>query len=366
MKILHRVLAAVAAVFAIVASQPALSQATGASWPVRDGVFDIANFRFKDGETIAKLHLHYLTLGAPHLDARGHTDNAILLLHGTGGDARSLLAPQFSNELFGPGQPLDITRYFLIFPDDIGQGQSSKPSDGLHMHFPAYDYDDMVAAQHAMLVDGLHVDHLRLTFGTSMGCMESFVWGETWPDFSDALAPLACLPVQIAGRNRMMRYMAMDAIRRDPAWMNGNYVAQPAQGLRTALEMIMIMGSSPLQMQKSFPTRQAAEQRVNDYLDHALATTDANDFLYYVNASRNYDPSARLETITAPVLWINSADDFINPPELGIAEKMVGRMPHARFILIPISDATRGHGTHTQAALWKNYLADFMAVTERK
>ena len=366
MKILHRVLAAVAAVFAIVASQPALSQATGASWPVRDGVFDIANFRFKDGETIAKLHLHYLTLGAPHLDARGHTDNAILLLHGTGGDARSLLAPQFSNELFGPGQPLDITRYFLIFPDDIGQGQSSKPSDGLHMHFPAYDYDDMVAAQHAMLVDGLHVDHLRLTFGTSMGCMESFVWGETWPDFSDALAPLACLPVQIAGRNRMMRYMAMDAIRRDPAWMNGDYVAQPAQGLRTALEMIMIMGSSPLQMQKSFPTRQAAEQRVNDYLDHALATTDANDFLYYVNASRNYDPSARLETITAPVLWINSADDFINPPELGIAEKMVGRMPHARFILIPISDATRGHGTHTQAALWKNYLADFMAVTERK
>ena len=366
MKIVHRVLAAVAAVFAIVASQPALSQATGVSWPVRNGAFDIANFHFKDGETIAKLHLHYLTLGAPHRDARGHTDNAILLLHGTGGDARSLLAPQFSNELFGPGQPLDITRYFLIFPDDIGQGQSSKPSDGLHMHFPAYDYDDMVAAQHAMLVDGLHVDHLRLTFGTSMGCMETFVWGETWPDFSDALAPLACLPVQIAGRNRMMRYMAMDAIRRDPAWMNGDYVAQPAQGLRTALEMIMIMGSSPLQMQKSFPTRQAAEQRVNDYLDHALATTDANDFLYYVNASRNYDPSARLEAITAPVLWINSADDFINPPELGIAEKMVGRMPHARFILIPISDATRGHGTHTQASVWKTYLADFMAGTERK
>ena len=366
MKIVHRVLAAVAAVFAIVASQPALSQATGVSWPVRNGAFDIANFHFKDGETIAKLHLHYLTLGEPHRDSRGHTDNAILLLHGTGGDARSLLAPQFSNELFGPGQPLDITRYFLIFPDDIGQGQSSKPSDGLHMHFPAYDYDDMVAAQHAMLVDGLHVDHLRLTFGTSMGCMETFVWGETWPDFSDALAPLACLPVQIAGRNRMMRYMAMDAIRRDPAWMNGDYVAQPAQGLRTALEMIMIMGSSPLQMQKSFPTRQAAEQRVNDYLDHALATTDANDFLYYVNASRNYDPSARLEAITAPVLWINSADDFINPPELGIAEKMVGRMPHARFILIPISDATRGHGTHTQAAVWKNYLADFMAGTERK
>ena len=294
---------------------------------------------------IAKLHLHYLTLGTPHRDPRGHTDNAILLLHGTGGDARSLLAPQFSDVLFGPGQPLDIRKYFLIFPDDIGAGSSSKPSDGLRMHFPRYDYDDMVASQHAMLVDGLHIDHLRLTLGTSMGCMQTFVWGETYPAFSDALAPFACLPVELAGRNRMMRFMAMDAIRRDPAWMNGDYVAEPAQGLRTALEMIFIMGSSPLQMQKSFPTREASERRVTDYLDRAVTMTDADDFLYYVDASRNYDPAARLATIAAPVLWINSADDFINPPELGIAERMVGQMPRAKFILIPISDATRGHGT---------------------
>ena len=369
MKIFNWILGAVASLLTVATWQPAWPQAAPApyvQWPARDGSFDIANFHFKDGETIAKLHLHYLTLGAPHRDARGHVDNAILLLHGTGGNAHSLLAPQFSNVLFGPGQPLDIQKYFLIFPDDIGNGQSSKPSDGLRMHFPAYDYDDMVASQHAMLVDGLHVDHLRLIFGTSMGCMESFVWGETYPAFSDALAPFACLPVEIAGRNRMMRYMAMDAIRRDPAWMNGDYAAEPAQGLRTALEMIFIMGSSPLQMQKSFPTRQAAEQRVNEFLDHAVATTDADDFLYYVDASRNYDPSARVSTITAPVLWINSADDFINPPELGIAETMVGRMAHAKFILIPISDATRGHGTHTQAAVWKNYLADFLAQTEPK
>jgi homoserine O-acetyltransferase len=199
-----------------------------------------------------------------------------------------------------------------------------------------------------------------------MGCMQSFVWGETWPDFMDALAPFACLPVELAGRNRMMRYMAIDAIERDPAWDHGNYTTEPAQGLRTANEMIFIMGSAPLQMQKLFPTRAAAEQRVNDYLDHAMATTDANDMIYYVDASRNYDPSAKLGTITAPVLWINSADDFINPPELGIAERMVTRMPHAKFILVPISDATRGHGTHTQAAVWKDDLAAFLAQTEKK
>jgi homoserine O-acetyltransferase len=357
---------AVLAAFLVVASAPwaAWSQtAAPPAWPVRDGNFDIVNFHFKDGETLPVLHLHYLTLGTLHRDEKGRADNAILLLHGTGGSARSLLAPQFSSVLFGPGQALDITRYFLIFPDDIGHGQSSKPSDGLRMKFPAYDYDDMVAAQHAMLVNGLHIDHLRLMLGTSMGCMQTFVWGETYPTFSDALAPFACLPVPIAGRNRMMRYMAMDAIRRDPAWMGGAYATEPVQGLRTANEMLLIMGSSPLQMQKAFPTRDAAEQRVETYLARAVADTDANDLIYYVNASRNYDPSTKLSSITAPVLWINSADDFINPPELGIAERMVTLMPHAKFLLIPISDATRGHGTHTQAAVWKDDLAAFLDQT---
>ena len=337
-----------------------------APWPTKDGVFDIANFHFKNGEVLPKLHLHYLTLGAPHHGVDGHVDNAVLLLHGTGGDAHSLLAPQFSDVLFGAGQPLDINRYFLIFPDDIGHGQSSRPSDGLHMRFPAYDYDDMVASQHVMLVDGLHVDHLRLILGTSMGCMQTFVWGETWPGFADALAPFACLPVEIAGRNRMLRYMAIEAIKRDPAWKDGDYASPPEQGLRMASAMVFIMGSSPLQMQKAFPTRAAAEQRVDAFLDHAVASTDANDEIYYLNASRDYDPSSRLATITAPVLWINSADDFINPPELGIAQRMAGQMPRAKFILIPISDATRGHGTHTQAAVWKDDLAAFLQDTERK
>jgi homoserine O-acetyltransferase len=199
-----------------------------------------------------------------------------------------------------------------------------------------------------------------------MGCMQTFVWGETYPDFADALAPFACLPVQIAGRNRMMRYMAIQAIKEDPAWMGGEYKTEPVQGLRAAAEMNLIMGSSPLQMQTQAPTRALAEQYVDNYLARRIASTDANDLIYYFNASRNYDPSPHLDRITAPVLWINSADDFINPPELGIAEKMVKRLPHARFILLPISDATRGHGTHTVAAVWKEYLIEFLKETEPK
>jgi homoserine O-acetyltransferase len=345
-------------------SQPA-TPPPATKWPTQDGTYTIQNFHFKDGETIPQLRLHYITLGTPHRDAQGHVDNAILLLHGTGGDAHSLMNPVFSNVLFGPGQPFDITKFFLILPDDIGHGQSSKPSDGLRMHFPQYDYDDMVASQHTMLEDGLHVDHLRLILGTSMGCMQSFIWGETYPQFSDALAPFACLPVELAGRNRMWRYMAMESIKHDPVWNNGNYTTEPLEGLRGANDLILIAGSAPLQMQKHEPTRALSEAFVDRFMTASLARTDANDFLYYVNASRNYNPEPKLATITAPVLWINSADDFINPPELGIAEKLVTRMPHAKFILIPISDATRGHGTHTQAIVWKQYLIDFMAQTAK-
>ena len=337
-----------------------------ASWPVKDGNYVIPNFRFGSGESIPELKLHYLTLGQPHRNAAGHTDNAVLLLHGTGGSAHSLLNPVFSDVLFGPGQPLDITKFYIILPDDIGHGESSKPSDGMRMRFPQYDYDDMVASQHAMLMDGLHVDHLRLILGTSMGCMQSFVWGETYPQFSDALAPFACLPVEIAGRNRMWRYMAMQMIRNDPAWKNGDYTTEPVEGLRGAGDLILIAGSAPLQMQKNYPTRAQAETYVDHTLDTIIAHTDANDFLYYVNASRNYNPEPNLGAITAPVLWINSADDFINPPELGIAQRLVNKMPHARFILIPISDATRGHGTHTQAIVWEKYLVDFLRETEKK
>ncbi len=355
-------------VFTLVTTLAAHAQRPDAStrWPIKEGAYILKNFRFGTGESLPELKLHYLTLGEPHRDAAGHTDNAVLLLHGTGGNAHSLLNPAFSDVLFGPGQPLDIHKFYLILPDDIGHGESSKPSDGLRMRFPSYDYDDMVASQHAMLLDGLHVDHLRLILGTSMGCMQSFVWGETYPQFSDALAPFACLPVELAGRNRMWRYMAMQMIRHDPAWKNGDYTTEPVEGLRGANALIMIAGSAPLQMQKNSPTRAAAEAYVDRMLDALIAHTDANDFLYYVNASRHYNPEPKLNAITAPVLWINSADDFINPPELGIAEKMAARMPRAKFILVPISDATRGHGTHTQAAVWKNDLIEFLRDTEKK
>jgi len=346
---------------ALLAATTAAAQTTPApAYTGTPGDYIAHDFHFGDGGSLPELKLHYLTLGAPHHDAAGHVDNAVLLLHGTGGDAHSLFSPVFSNVLFGPGQPLDIAKYFLIFPDDIGHGESSKPSDGLRMNFPHYDYDDMVRSQHQMLLDGLHVDHLRLILGTSMGCMQSFVWGETYPGFSDALMPLACLPIQLAGRNRMMRYMAIENIERDPIWNKGNYTAEPTEGLRSANELLLIMGSAPLVMQKADPTRQQAEAYADKTLDRLTATTDANNMIYYFDASRNYDPSQHLDRITVPVMWINSADDFINPPELGIAEKMVHNMPNAQFVLIPISDKTRGHGTHTQAAIWQNYLIQLL------
>jgi len=324
------------------------------------GDYTIPNFHFASGETIPALKLHYLTLGTPHRNADGHVDNAVLLLHGTGGSAHSLFAPQFSSVLFGAGQPLDITKFYLIFPDDIGHGESAKPSDGLHMRFPHYDYDDMVRSQHQMLLEGLHVDHLRLVIGTSMGCMQSFVWGETYPNFADALMPLACNAVPIAGRNRMTRYLAIENIENDPAWSHGEYTAEPIGGLRTANEMLLIMGLAPLQAQKLYPTPALAEKDADDYLTHADSATDANNMIYYLDASRDYDPSQALGKITVPVMWVNSADDFVNPPELGLADKMVHQMPRAKFVLIPISDATRGHGTHTQAAVWKDYLIELL------
>lgn len=352
---------------AVAAQQPAAPPlaptAPASHWPTQDGAFDLPNFRFGTGETLPVLHLHYLTLGKPHRDAKGHTDNAILLLHGTGGSASSLLNPSFSDVLFGPGQPFDITRFFLILPDDIGHGQSSRPSDGLHARFPAYDYDDMVRSQKMMLEQGLQVDHLRLILGTSMGCMQSFVWGETYAGFMDALAPFACLPVPLAGRNREWRYMAISAIKNDPAWMAGEYKSEPLQGLTFADDLLLIAGGAPLQLQKNYPTRQAVEQYVDSSVARSVAASDANNLIFYVNASRNYNPAPGLGKITAPVLWINSADDFINPPELGIAQALVKQIPHATFTLLPITDATRGHGTHTVAAIWKDYLIDFLART---
>jgi len=323
--------------------------------------FVVPAFRFASGETLAELRLHVLTLGELRRDAAGHATNAVLVLHGTGGSGRQFLAPQFANELYGPGQPLDTTRYYVILPDGIGHGRSSRPSDGLRMKFPDYDYDDMVRAQYALVTQHLGIDHLRLVMGTSMGGMHSWMWGEAHPEFMDALMPLACQPVAIVGRNRLWRQMLVDAIRSDPMWRGGDYEQQPRAGLRTAVDLLLIAGSAPIFMQNTLSTRDSVDHWLQAQLTTRLATLDANDLLYQVEASRHYDPSADLGRITAPVLFVNSADDFINPPELRIAEREVKRVRRVRYVLIPSSARSRGHGSHTWAVLWKHELARLLA-----
>jgi homoserine O-acetyltransferase len=302
------------------------------------------------------LRMHYRTLGAPRRNAAGRVTNAILVLHGTGGSGAQFLSPQFADELYGPGQPFDIATHYIILPDAIGHGGSSKPSDGLRMAFAHYDYTDMVEADLRLLVEGLKVDHLRLILGTSMGCMNAFVFGEAHPDFMDAMMPLACLPIPLAGRNRMWRQMTIDAIRSDPAWRGGAYTDEPIGALRTVADLLVIAGSAPLPLQTAYPTRAQAEAYERSAVARSLAGLDANDFLYQVDASRTYDPSGRLGAIQAKVTWINSADDFINPPELHVAETMVGQIPRGQFRLIPASVDTHGHGSHTWAVLWKKDL----------
>lgn len=341
---------------------PASVGQTSTKWGVKEGDYVAKDFKFRSAESLTELKLHYRTLGTPKKDALGRVTNAVLILHGTGGSGAQFLSPQFADELYGVGQPLDVTKYFVILPDGIGHGKSSKPSDGMHAHFPSYDYDDMVAAHHLLLTRGLGVEHLRLIFGTSMGCMHSFVWGETYPDFMDALMPMACLPIQISGRNRIWRKMVMDGIREDPEWKGGEYKEEPKAAMRVALDFLIIAGSAPIQMQKSFPTRDAADKFLADYFARS-SSFDANDFLYQVNASRNYDPSPQLEKITAKVMWINSADDFINPPELGIAEREAKRLKNGKFLLIPASEQTHGHASHTWAVLWKKELAELLETT---
>ncbi len=345
------------------AQPPGTTLAPRPSRPVaaREGDHVVRDFRFASGETLAALRLHYRTLGRARRDASGVVRNAVLLLHGTGGAGTQFLGANFAGELFGPGQPLDTARYYVVLPDNVGHGGSSKPSDGLRARFPRYAYADMVEAQRRLLVDGLGVTRLRLVLGTSMGCMHAWAWGTTRPGFADALAPFACLPAQIAGRNRMIRRMAMDDIRLDPAWRGGDYRAQPP-GLAAALQLLFVMGSAPLVQQAQAPTRDAADSVITAWLAARRAATDANDFLYQFDASRDYDPSALLARVAVPVLAVNSADDEVNPPELGVMERLMPRVPRGRYVLLPAGPATRGHGTHTQAAVWKGELAAFLAA----
>ncbi|MBL9098885.1 MAG: alpha/beta fold hydrolase [Alphaproteobacteria bacterium] len=326
----------------------------------KEGDFVARDFTFRSGETMAALRLHYTTLGTPQRDAQGRVTNAVMLLHGTGGSGQQFFRPQFADVLFAKGGLLDPAKYYVILPDSIGHGKSSKPSDGLRTKFPRYDYDDMVAGQHALLTKGLGVDRLKLILGTSMGCMHAFVWGEIHPDFAEALMPMACQPVEIAGRNRMWRKMIMDAITNDPDWKGGAYKAQPTRALRTAAGILVLAAGAPIQMQKAYPTRVAADAYLDKTIAERIAELDANDLLYQVASSRTYDPSPRLEAITARVMWINFADDFVNPPELKIAEREAARLKRGTFLLMPASEETRGHGSHTWAVLWKDRLAELL------
>jgi homoserine O-acetyltransferase/O-succinyltransferase len=317
-----------------------------------EGDYTIRDFHFHDGESLAELKLHYYTIGKPS------ATEAVLIMHGTGGTGHAFDSKGFGGELFGDGQPIDASKYFIIMPDGIGHGASSKPSDGMRAHFPKYCYHDMVTADYRLLTEHLGVKHLRLAMGTSMGAMHSWLWGEMYPDFMDALMPLASAPVEIAGRNRLLRDMIMTAIRSDPEYKNGDY-DHPIHGLEAAQYGLTMMQSSPLQMLKQYPTREKADEGFERLMETAMKK-DANDMLYQFASSSDYNPEPELEKIKARLIAVNSADDAVNPPELGILERCIKRVKNGRYVLIPTSDETRGHGTHSVAKLWKQYVVELL------
>jgi homoserine O-acetyltransferase len=319
----------------------------------------LRDFKLRSGETLPELRMHYRAFGHPARDGSGIVRNAVLVMHGTTGSGAQFMRPDFAGELLARGQLLDAARFYVVFVDSVGHGKSSKPSDGLRARFPRYGYLDAVEAQYRLLTEALGVNHLRLVMGTSMGGMHTWLWGEIHPDFMDALMPLASLPTEISGRNRVWRRLIIDEIRSDPEWRNGEYMAQP-RGLRLAAEMLYFMSSNPVQRQKEAPTLADADRLLDLGVDKMLAGLDANDVLYAVESSRDYNPNSGLEKIQAPLLAVNSADDLINPPELGILEREIKRVKRGRAVLIPLSDQTRGHGTHTLAPIWRDHLAELL------
>jgi homoserine O-acetyltransferase len=350
----------------LIISVPLLAQQAPvpAAPAVTEGTFVLPSHTFRSGESLANVKLHYRTLGAPRKDAQGVVRNAVLIMHGTGGSGAQFTGRGFSGELFGPGQLLDATKYFIVLPDGIGHGQSSKPSDGLRAKFPRYGYLDMVDLQHKLLTAGLGVNHARLVMGTSMGGMQTWIWGQQFPDFMDALMPLASVPTQISGRNRVWRRLIIDAIRNDPGWENGDYKTQP-KSLRTVQQMIWLVGSNPARRYEAAPTLADADRVMEQAIANSLRTADANDILYQYESSRDYDPAPGLEKIKAVLLAVNTADDIVNPPEIGTFELLTKRVKHGRAVMLPFSDKTAGHGTHTLAAVWKHLLEELLKASER-
>ncbi len=352
--------------FRLVAMLATMFALSAADYPApTEGDYTIRDFKFTSGEKLPEMRIHYRTLGKAEKDAQGKTRNAVLIMHGTTGSGAQFIRPEFAGELFGKDQPLDATRFFIVLPDGIGHGKSSKPSDSMHGRFPHYGYIDMVEAQHRLLTGGLGINQARLVMGTSMGGMHTWLWGEIHPEFMDALMPLASLPTQISGRNRAWRRMIIDAIRNSPTWKGGDYISQP-MSLRTAAEILWFMSSNPVLRQKEAPTLTKTDEALDKFVADYMQNADTNDVLYAIEASQDYDPGPNLEKIRAPLLAINSADDVINPPELGILEREIKRVPHGRAVVIPLSDKTRGHGSHTIAALWKDELAKLLKESEKQ
>jgi len=350
-----------AIIIVLVSSAALAAQPNPPAYPnQKEADFTIQNFKFESGETLPQLKLHYTTVGTPHKNAQGEIDNAVLLLHGTTGTGKNFLSPAIGGQLFGPGQPLDAKKFYLIMPDGIGRGGSSKPSDGLHAHFPRYGYTDVVAGQYRLVTEGLGVNHLKLVLGTSMGGMQCWMWGERYPESMDALMPIASQPIEVSGRNMLWRRLVIEAIRDDPEWNNGEYQKPPSHFQRF-LPIFNIMTESPVRLQEQAPTRPKANELYDTFIGN-FSKVDANDFLYWFESSYDYNPQPQLEKITARLLAVNFADDELNPPELGVMEREVPRVKNGRFVLVPAGEKTRGHQSLTQAVLWKSYVAELLAA----
>ncbi len=354
---LNTIIAVVAATVAAgaLAEAPKYPDQKEADYTVRD-------LAFQSGETLPVARLHYTTIGSPQRDSAGHVTNAVLLLHGTSTTGKAFFMPTIAGELFGPGQTLDASRFYIIIPDDLGRGGSTKPSDGLHARFPHYGYGDLVAAQHLLVKEGLGIDHLRLVLGVSMGGMHAWMWAERYPEMMDAVMPITCQPIAISGRNLLFRHILTEAIRHDPDWKEGEYKDPPSHWLYTAPLWPMML-ESPVQLQIKGPTRQAAIAMYDKMVDNARKSFDANDFLYWLESSWDYDPKGDLGKIKANVVAVNFADDAINPADLVEVEKLVRSIPTARFILVPESERTIGHRSLSLAALWKPYLAELLSAS---
>ena len=338
----------------VTATLPALA----ADYPAaKEGSWLVRDFRFHSGEVLPELRLHYRTVGNP-------AGEPVLVLHGTTGSGAGMLSPAFAGELFGAGQPLDASRYFVILPDAIGAGKSSKPSDGLRAAFPKYNYDDMVDAQYRLVKEHLGISHLRLVIGNSMGGMQAWIWAQKYPGFMDVAVPMASLPTEMSGRNWMMRRLIIDSIRNDPEWLGGNYTNQPRSAQFASVFYGTATNGGNQALMSAAPTRDKADAMLNQRLT-APFTGDANDYLYQWDSSRDYNPSAGLERIQATVLAINSADDERNPPENGVLDREIRRVKNGRVLLIPASEKTAGHGTTSQAKFWKNDLATVLQSAPR-